>query len=40
MMPPRKKALNNEETFFSEMEREMPTLMLATTVMERSVAFA
>lgn len=39
-MPPRKKVLNNEETFFSEMGREMPNLMLDTTPMERSVAFA
>jgi len=40
MMPPRKKALNNEGTFFSEMGREVPQLMLDTTPMEHSVAFA
>ena len=40
MMPPHKKVLNDEETFFSEMGREMPKLMLATTPMECSVAFA
>jgi hypothetical protein len=40
MIPPRKKALTNEETFSNEMEREMPKLMEATTVMDGSAVFA
>ena len=40
MMPPPKKELNNEETFFAEMEREMPKIMGATTVMNGSAVFA
>jgi hypothetical protein len=40
MIPPPKKALKNEETFSNEMEREMPKLMGATTVMDGSAVFA